>query len=73
MLKILLALAGFVLLLLLCTEEFRDSLGRQWRRLTAHPPGKYLAYPLAALLAVAAAGLILWSLWSFLSTPFSYD
>jgi hypothetical protein len=73
MLKILLSAAGFLLLILLCSEEFRDSLQRQWRRLTALPRGKYLAYPLAAALALAAAGLILFALWSFLSTTFSYD
>ncbi len=73
MLKILLSAAGFLILLLLCTEEFRGSLRRQWQRLRAHSPGKYPAYPLAALLAVAAAGLILLALWSFLSTTFSYD
>ena len=73
MLKILLSAAGFLILILLCTEEFREALRRQWQRLNALPPGKYLAYPLAALLAVAAAGLILLALWSFLSTTFSYD
>lgn len=32
-----------------------------------------MAYPLAAALGLAAAGLMLFALWSFLSATFSYE
>lgn len=73
MLKLLLSLAGLLLLILLCTEEFRNTLPGLWRRLRALPGGQYLAYPLAVALILAATGLILFSLWFFVSTTFSYD
>lgn len=73
MLNILISTLGFVLLLLLLTEEFRDSLKKLWTQLTSKPRGKYLAYPLAVALVLAAAGLMAFSLWSFVSTTFSYD
>jgi hypothetical protein len=73
MVNILISVLGFVLLLLLLTEEFRDSLRQLWRRFSSQPRGKYLAYPLALVLGLAAAGLIGFSLWFFVSTTFSYD
>ncbi len=73
MVKILLSAVGFLLIILLCAEEFRNFLRQIWQRLTVRPWMKYLAYPLAAVLALTAAGLILFALWAFLSTTFSYD
>ena len=73
MLNLALFALGFFLILLLLTEEFRDTLRQVWRWLTLRPRGKYLAYPLALVLGLAAAGLIGFSLWFFVSTTFSYD
>ena len=73
MVNIFISAVGFLLIILLCTEEFRDFLKDLWRRFTVRPGMKFLAYPLAAALALAAAGLIAFSLWSFISTTFSYD
>ncbi len=67
------SLLGFLLILLLCTEEFQGGLRKLWQGQTSQPGGKYLDYPLALVLGVAAAGLIVFSLWSFMSTTFSYD
>lgn len=73
MLNILLSTVGFLLLILLFTEEFWGFLKYLWRRLTVRPWMKYLAYPLAAALLLAAAGCIVFFLWSLVSTKFSYD
>lgn len=73
MMDLVISLLGFLLILLLCTEEFRGVLRKLWHRQISQPGGKYLAYPLALVLGVAAAGLIVFSLWSFMSTTFSYD
>ena len=73
MLSLAFSVIGFLLILLLLTEEFRDTLRQVWRRFTLRPRGKYLAYPLALVLGLAAAGLIGFSLWFFVSTTFSYD
>jgi small-conductance mechanosensitive channel len=73
MLNILFAAVGFLLIILLLTEEFRDFLKYLWRQLTVRPGMKYLAYPLAAALFLVAAGFIVFSLWSLFSTKFSYD
>ena len=73
MMDLFITLLGFFLILLLLTEEFREFLKKLWHRQTSQPGGKYLAYPLALVLGVAAAGLIVFSLWSFMSTTFSYD
>ncbi len=73
MTKILLAILGLLIILLLLTEEFRDALKKFWRNHTRTRRGKFWAYPLALVLALAAAGLIVFSLWVFLSAAFSYD
>jgi uncharacterized BrkB/YihY/UPF0761 family membrane protein len=73
MAKILLSILGFLVILLLCTEEFRDALKKFWRNHTRTRREKFWAYPLALALALAAAGLIVFSLWVFLSSAFSYD
>jgi uncharacterized BrkB/YihY/UPF0761 family membrane protein len=73
MASMLISLLGFLLILLLCTKEFRNALNKLWQRLISKPRGKYLAYPLAFALVVAAAGLMVFSLWSLLAAGFSYD
>jgi hypothetical protein len=73
MLNILLSAAGFLVFILLCSEEFRENLKRLWGRASGAPRGKYLAYPVAALLALAAAGLMLFAAWSLVAATFSYD
>ena len=73
MMDLFITLLGFLLILLLCTEEFRGGLKKLWQKHTSQPGGKYLAYPLALVLGVAAAGLIVFSLWTFMTTTFSYD
>jgi hypothetical protein len=73
MLNILFAAVGFLLIILLLTEEFRDFLKYFWQKFTVRPWMKYLAYPLAAALILVAAGFIAFSLWTLFSTKFSYD
>jgi len=73
MVKMLLFIVGFLLLVLLFTEEFWGVLKYLWRRLTVRAWMKFLAYPLAAALLLAAAGCIGFFLWSLVSTKFSYD
>jgi hypothetical protein len=68
MTKILLAILGFLVILLLLTEECRDALKKFWSRHTRTHRAKYLAYPLALVLALAAAGLMVFSLWTFFTT-----
>jgi small-conductance mechanosensitive channel len=73
MLNILFAAVGFLLIILLLAEEFRDFLKYLWRQLTVRPGMKYLAYPLAAAFFLVAAAFIVFSLWTLFSTKFSYD
>lgn len=73
MVDLLLSAAGFLVFILLCSEDFRQLIKDWWQRSSAFPGGKYLAYPLAAALALAAAGLMLFALWSLLSATFSYE
>jgi len=73
MLNILFAAVGFLLIILLLTEEFRDFLKNLWRQFTVKSWMKYLAYPLAAALFLVAVGFIVFSLWTLVSTKFSYD
>lgn len=73
MANLLVSLLGFLVILLLCSEEGRASLKDLWHRHTRTRREKLLAYPLAGALVLAAAGLILFSLWTFFASPFSYD
>ena len=73
MVNFLLFTLGFFLLILLFTEEFWNFLRKIQRRLTVRPGLKFLAYPLAAVLLLAAAGCIVFFLWSVVATKFSYD
>jgi hypothetical protein len=73
MLNILFAAVGFLLIILLLTEEFRDFLKYLWQKFTVRPWMKYLAYPLAAALLLVTVGFIAFSLWTLFSTKFSYD
>ena len=73
MLNILFAAVGFLLIILLLTEEFRDFLKYLWQQLKVRPWMKYLAYPLAAALFLIAVGFIVFFLWTLFSTKFSYD
>jgi hypothetical protein len=73
MLNIFFAAVGFLLIILLLTEEFRDFLKYHWQKFKVRPRIKYLAYPLAAALFLFAAGFIAFSLWTLFSTKFSYD
>jgi hypothetical protein len=72
-LNILFAAVGFLLIILLLTEEFRNFLKNLWRQFTVRPWMKCLAYPLAVALFLVAVGFIFFSLWSLFSTRFSYD
>lgn len=73
MLPILLSLAVVLVIGLLCSEEFRALVGR----LRQQPPetlgARFALYALAALLALASAGLLVFSLLSLFSSQFSYD
>ena len=73
MTNIFLFILGFFLLLFLFTEDFWRFLRKVRQRLTARPGLKFLAYPLTAALLLAAAGCILFFLWSVVTTKFSYD
>jgi hypothetical protein len=73
MLNILFAAVGFLLIILLLTEEFRDFLKYLWKQFTVRPWMKYPAYLLAAALFLVAVGFIIFSLWTLFSTKFSYD
>lgn len=73
-LKAVLQYAGFFLVLLLCSEEFRRLL--RWFRniVQQYPRLRFLFYPLATLLVIAAAVLIANSLLHLFGTVlFSYD
>jgi hypothetical protein len=73
MLPLLLSVAGVLVIGLLCSEEVRALVQRLRQRPPQNPRVRYALYTLAALLALAAAGLILFSLWFLLTTRFSYD
>ena len=66
--------AGLLLIILLCTEEFRRGLLYAREALQRRPRLKPLAYPLAALLLLAVALLLLNALIGLvLSVTFSYE
>jgi nitrate reductase gamma subunit len=72
--KVFLFYAGFILLLLLFSEEFARAV--RWLRayLDHHPRYKIIAYPLIFVLAVIAGLIIATSLIRFATeVPFSYD
>jgi hypothetical protein len=66
--------AGMLLLILLATEEFSRAFSWARAALWRHPGLKPLAYPLAILLGLAGAGIIINACISLvLSLTFSYD
>ena len=73
MVSLILFYAGFLLLLILFTEEFGRAV--QWlrARLEAHPRYKVIAYPLIFLLMAAAGIIITSTLIRFATLTFSYD
>lgn len=72
-LETLLFVAGFLLIVFFCTESFQQGLARLHSILQQRPRLKYLAYPLAALLGLGAAALIIRALVHFAAGRFSYD
>jgi len=74
MLEILLTAAGFLIIILLCTEECRVLVRRLGQNLQERPRTRLLVGLLALILALAAAGFILYSLWLLVGGPrFAYD
>lgn len=73
-LKTFLFYAGFALIFLLFSEEFRNGLHRLRTHLEQRPTRKMIAYPLAILLFLTVAALIAHSLITFFtSVLFSYE
>ncbi|HEY9073412.1 MAG TPA: hypothetical protein VIN67_04685 [Desulfobaccales bacterium] len=72
-LETLLFVAGFLLILFFCTESFQQGLVRLHSTLQRRPRLKYLAFPLASLLGLGAAALIIRALVHFAAGQFSYD
>lgn len=74
MLQFLTIAAGLLLIIILCTEECRLALQRAWLSLRRRPYLRLLAYPLAVLLVLIAAVVIIGSLITLIaSVRFSYD
>ena len=74
MLDLILSYAGFFLILLLFSEDFRRLCQRLKGKLEERPALKILAYPLAAGFLLIAAGLIGTSLLRLVfGLRFSYD
>lgn len=73
MLPILLSVAGLLIIGLLCSEEFRALVKRLRQRPPQNHGTRYALCALAILLALAAAGLLIFSLLSLFSSKFSYD
>ena len=73
MLPILLSVAGLLIIGLLCSEEFRALVKRLRQGRPQNPGTRYALYVLGAVLALAAAGLLVFSLLSLFSSKFSYD
>jgi hypothetical protein len=66
--------AGLLLIIVLCTEEFRRGLAWARATLEQRPHLKPLAYPLAVLLSLATGLIIVNALISLiLSLTFSYE
>ena len=72
-LETLLVVAGFFLIVIFFSEEFQQGLRRLQVLLKQRPRLKYVAYPLAALLGLAAAALIIHALVHLAASRFSYD
>jgi hypothetical protein len=66
--------AGFLLVLILCSEEFKRLVKYLWKVISRYPRLKVLCYPLAVVLIMAAAALIANSFITlFVTVLFSYD
>ncbi len=66
--------AGFLLLLLLFTEEFARAAAWLKAQLAQYPQYRLIAYPVIAVLLLAAGIIIATSLLEFATTgPFSYE
>jgi hypothetical protein len=66
--------AGFLLIIILCTEEFARALAWLRTGLEGSPRRRFIVYPLLVLLMLAAGIIIIHSLIKFSATlPFSYD
>jgi hypothetical protein len=67
-------LAGFLLIIFLCSEEFARALAWLRARLKRSPRSRIIIYPLVLLLIVAAGFIIVTSLIKLSTTLiFSYD
>ena len=65
---------GFLLLLFLFTEEFARLLAWMKKQLAQYPRYRIIAYPVIAVLLLAAGIIIATSLIEFATTPpFSYE
>jgi hypothetical protein len=74
MLGTILFYAGFLLLILLFSEEFARAAAWLKTQLAQYPQYRLIAYPLIALLLLAAGFIIAASLVEFGTTgPFSYE
>jgi hypothetical protein len=72
--KAVLQFAGFFLILLLCSEEFKRLVSWFWKVIRQEPQLKIILYPLALLLMVVVAALIVHSFITLFTTVlFSYD
>ena len=66
--------AGFLLLILLFSEEFARAVAWLKAQLSQYPQYRLIAYPLIAVLLLAAGIVIATSLMEFATTtPFSYE
>ena len=66
--------AGFFLILLLCSEEFKRLVAWFWKVIRQEPQLKIILYPLALLLMAVMAVLIVHSIVTLFTTVlFSYD
>lgn len=73
MLEMLLSALGFLLILILFSEELKLFLDRTGGILQQHPILKFVAYPVGALLMVIAAGLIVNSLIKLMTAARFYE
>lgn len=71
--EILLSLAGAVLLFILFSEEFQKVIQSARSSSPEDSRLRRLAYPLAALILLAAVGIIAYALLRLLAQTFSYD